>query len=201
MPRKPRQARSLATVNAIVDAGFLCLARYGLVGTTTNHIAEVAGISTGSLYEYFANKEAVYAAMSERFLADIGEMVRAYTPQVSRMEIGEAIRALAQGFAELLSRNDGRYLPLVRYILLADSRDFSEQVSKLLMDFVVQYLLNHPQYMRLKDLQTMVYIVINAGIFNIMRFLSSDNPPMGFEALIEGFARLVTHHVVMDLAE
>lgn len=201
MPRKPRQARSLATVNAIVDAGFLCLARYGLVGTTTNHIAEVAGISTGSLYEYFANKEAVYAAMSERFLADIGEMVRAYTPKVSRMEIGEAIRTLAQGFAELLSRNDGRYLHLVRYILLADSRDFSEQVSKLLMDFVVQYLLNHPQYMRLKDLQTMVYIVINAGIFNIMRFLSSDNPPMSFETLIDGFARLVTHHVVMDLAE
>ncbi|RZU38570.1 TetR family transcriptional regulator [Fluviicoccus keumensis] len=201
MPRKPRQARSLATVNAIVDAGFLCLARYGLVGTTTNHIAEVAGISTGSLYEYFANKEAVYAAMSERFLADIGEMVRAYTPQVSRMEIGEAIRTLAQGFAELLSRNDGRYLHLVRYILLADSRDFSEQVSKLLMDFVVQYLLNHPQYMRLKDLQTMVYIVINAGIFNIMRFLSSDSPPMSFEALIDGFARLVNHHVVMDLAE
>lgn len=69
------------------------------------------------------------------------------------------------------------------------------------MDFVVQYLLNHPQYMRLKDLQTMVYIVINAGIFNIMRFLSSDNPPVSFEALIEGFARLVRHHVAMDLAE
>ena len=72
----------------------------------------------------------------------------------------------------------------MQYILLADSRDFSEQVSKLLM-----------------DLQTMVYIVINAGIFNIIRFLSSDNPPMSFEVLIEGVARLVRHHVAMDLAE
>ena len=54
MPRKPRQARSLATVDAIIDAGFLCVCRHGLQGATTNHIAAAAGLSTGSAYTSLA---------------------------------------------------------------------------------------------------------------------------------------------------
>ena len=199
MPRKPRQSRSISTVQAIVDAGFLCLARHGPMGTTTNHIAEIAGLGTGSLYEYFSNKEAIYAAMGERFLGDITTVVQALAPQLAQMEVGDVIRALAKGFSELLMRDDNRYLHFTRYILLADSREFAEHISKLLMDLTVQYLMNHPSYMRLGHLQTMVYIVINAGIYNVMRHLSSDNPPVSFEELIEGFVRMVTYYVAYDL--
>lgn len=199
MPRKPRQSRSISTVQAIVDAGFLCLARHGPMGTTTNHIAEIAGLSTGSLYEYFSNKEEIYAAMGERFLGDITAVVQALAPQLAQMEVGDVIRALANGFSELLIRDDNRYLHFTRYVLLADSREFAESISKLLMDLTVQYLMNHPKYMRLRHLQTMVYIVINAGIYNVMRHLSSDNPPVSFDELIEGFVRMVTYYVAYDL--
>lgn len=199
MPRKPRQSRSISTVQAIVDAGFLCLARHGPMGTTTNHIAEIAGLSTGSLYEYFSNKEEIYAAMGERFLGDITAVVQALAPQLAQMEVGDVIRALANGFSELLIRDDHRYLHFTRYILLADSREFAEKISKLLMDLTVQYLMSHPRYMRLRHLQTMVYIVINAGIYNVMRHLSSDNPPVSFDELIEGFVRMVTYYVAYDL--
>jgi AcrR family transcriptional regulator len=199
MPRKPRQSRSISTVEAIVDAGFLCLARHGPMGTTTNHIAEMAGLSTGSLYEYFANKEEIYAAMGERFLGDITAVVQALAPQLAQMDVGDVIRALAKGLSELLIRDDNRYLHFTRYILLADSREFAESISKLLMDLTVQYLMNHPRYMRLRHLQTMVYIVINAGIYNVMRHLSSDNPPVSFDELIEGFVRMVTYYVAYDL--
>ncbi|MEY2838869.1 MAG: hypothetical protein RJB60_1168, partial [Pseudomonadota bacterium] len=58
--RKPIQQRSIATVEAIVEAGFMAVAEHGLAGTTTRHIATLAGISVGSLYEYFTNKEEVY---------------------------------------------------------------------------------------------------------------------------------------------
>lgn len=199
MPRKPRQSRSISTVQAIVNAGFLCLARHGPMGTTTNHIAEMAGLSTGSLYEYFSNKEEIYLAMGERFLGEITAVVQALAPQLAQMEVGDVIRALAKGLSELLMRDDNRYLHFTRYILLADSREFAEKISKLLMDLTVQYLMNHPSYMRLRHLQTMVYIVINAGIYNVMRHLSSDNPPVSFDELIEGFVRMVTYYVAFDL--
>ena len=56
MPRKPQQSRAKATVDAILEAGFQAVASHG-TQATTRQIAETAGISIGSLYEYFSNKE------------------------------------------------------------------------------------------------------------------------------------------------
>ncbi|ABD86365.1 TetR/AcrR family transcriptional regulator [Rhodopseudomonas palustris] len=73
-PRKlPRQARSLATVGVILDATALLLVDEGYDKTTTNRIAERAGVSIGSLYQYFPNREAVVAAVAQRVEAAISE--------------------------------------------------------------------------------------------------------------------------------
>jgi AcrR family transcriptional regulator len=67
MPRKtPRQARAQATHDAIVEAAAQLLAGRGLVGFNTNAVAERAGVSIGSLYQYFANKDALMAALIRR---------------------------------------------------------------------------------------------------------------------------------------
>jgi AcrR family transcriptional regulator len=66
-PRKePRQARSRATVDSLLDATARVLTRDGYDRASTNRIAETAGISIGSLYQYFPSKEAIVAALVER---------------------------------------------------------------------------------------------------------------------------------------
>ena len=63
-PRKtPRQARSQSTVQTILEAATRVLSRESLAGFNTNRVAEVAGISVGSLYQYFPNKEALVTAL------------------------------------------------------------------------------------------------------------------------------------------
>ena len=63
-PRKtPRQARSGATVEAILEAAARILETEGLEGYTTNAVARRAGVSIGSLYQYFPNKDAIMAAL------------------------------------------------------------------------------------------------------------------------------------------
>ena len=63
-PRKtPVQARSSATVDAILEAAARILETEGFEGYTTNAIARLAGVSIGSLYQYFPNKDAVTAAL------------------------------------------------------------------------------------------------------------------------------------------
>ena len=78
IPRKPpTQVRSAQTVEAILEAAARILETDGLAGYTTNRIAETAGVSVGSLYQYFPNKEAVTAALvladSQRFLTRMQE--------------------------------------------------------------------------------------------------------------------------------
>jgi AcrR family transcriptional regulator len=66
-PRKlPAQSRSNETVNAVLEAAARILERHGFEGYTTNAIAERAGVSIGSFYQYFPNKDAVTVALMER---------------------------------------------------------------------------------------------------------------------------------------
>jgi AcrR family transcriptional regulator len=78
-PRKlPAQSRSTETVNAVIEAAARILERRGFEGYTTNAIAERAGVSIGSFYQYFPSKDAVTVALIEResavLLADIAEL-------------------------------------------------------------------------------------------------------------------------------
>lgn len=68
-PRKiPRQARSRATVDRILDAAARLFDAHGYRATTTNHVAEEAEVSVGSLYQYFPSKDALLTALAERHL-------------------------------------------------------------------------------------------------------------------------------------
>ncbi|MCG8588069.1 MAG: TetR/AcrR family transcriptional regulator [Proteobacteria bacterium] len=68
-PRKlPAQQRSRVTFDAIVEACTCLLPERGYAGTTTNHIAERAGVNIASLYEYFPGKDAIVAQVAERLV-------------------------------------------------------------------------------------------------------------------------------------
>jgi AcrR family transcriptional regulator len=72
--RRPKQARSRATREAIVEATSQIIERSGPGGLTTNAVAERAGVSIGTLYQYFADKRALLIAAAERELAHGGEI-------------------------------------------------------------------------------------------------------------------------------
>ncbi|MCH8543710.1 MAG: TetR/AcrR family transcriptional regulator [Alcanivorax sp.] len=73
--KKPRQRRSQATWDAILDAATQLFGQEGY-GATTNRIAERAGVSIGSLYQYFPNKDALLMALAERHLAEAFEVLQ-----------------------------------------------------------------------------------------------------------------------------
>ena len=77
-PRKSaRQARSAATIEVIVEAAARILETAGPAGFTTNAVAERAGVSVGSLYQYFPNKDAITRALIRRELEMLKEAVTA----------------------------------------------------------------------------------------------------------------------------
>ena len=77
---KPRKAaaqqRSRATVNALVEATARILVKEGFDKASTNRIAEKAGVSVGSLYQYYPSKEALVAAVIDRHNREIMKVVR-----------------------------------------------------------------------------------------------------------------------------
>ncbi len=74
-PRKPRQQRSQETVERIFAAALKLISERGIEALTTNHIADTAGISVASVYQFFPNKLAIVQALHSQWLSDIDERV------------------------------------------------------------------------------------------------------------------------------
>ena len=73
--REPKQQRSRQTVDAVLEAVQLVVKRHGTQAITTNRIAEAAGVSVGSLYQYFPDKRAIFAALHDRHVDDVQQVI------------------------------------------------------------------------------------------------------------------------------
>jgi AcrR family transcriptional regulator len=200
MARKPSQKRAKITVEAIVEAGFICVATRGMDGTTTRHIAEIAGISVGSLYEYFENKEAVYVAMNQYFTNEVLGMLKRLTPELVQLGLAAAIETMLYEFSDLLKKNDERYLKCIRYAGQFQYDRYANQVESALMDIVMRYVMHNPQYLKVPDIPTVAYIGINGGIFTVIRHLILPNPNISFEQMVNGMTRMINSYVNAELA-
>jgi len=90
--KKPRQARSVKTVEAIFEATIQVLLREGVHRLTTTRVAERAGVSVGTMYQYFPHKQALLYALNERYLDRVAERVEA----ACRAHHGATARAMVE---------------------------------------------------------------------------------------------------------
>lgn len=97
--RTPRQSRAEGTVDAILTAAFQLLEAEGVEALTTNHIAARAGVSIGTLYQYFASKQDILAALAQRRAAAVRDHIaQTLIDQPHVSSVRRIIRALMHGF-------------------------------------------------------------------------------------------------------
>lgn len=144
-PRKSvRQSRARDTIDAILQASSQILAKDGLVRLTTNHIATIAGVSVGSLYQYFPSKDAVVHALIEREFNRTVELVvdcmESIDPQ--KVTLDEAIPMIVDSVLNEHVRRRSVYRELLvgalsfrhlRFTLDNDKRILSLLRAKLVM--------------------------------------------------------------------
>jgi AcrR family transcriptional regulator len=101
--RRPRQERARETVRAILSAAAQLFAAEGYAGTTTNSIARRAGVSIGSLYQYFPNKDSILSALLERHHREVNDVVQRSAEVLADhgVPVEEGFRSLLTGILEL----------------------------------------------------------------------------------------------------
>jgi AcrR family transcriptional regulator len=98
--RQPQQRRARQTVEAVLDAVVRVLKREGFSAVTTNRIAEVAGVSIGSVYQYFPDKGAIFSALHQRHIQEIDRIVQTTLVEHAGSSIDERIRALVEAMID-----------------------------------------------------------------------------------------------------
>jgi len=159
-PRKePRQARSKAMVDTILDAMARVLVERGYAKTNTNLVAEAAGISVGSLYQYFPNKDALIFALRERHVT---RMLALFEGVVAKMD---SSGSLSSDFEALIEALVAAHLlePELNRILEEEFPSFhlpvSTPVRQRFYEAIKAVLVKHRKSLTTPDIDVAAFVV------------------------------------------
>lgn len=133
MRKAPKQARSRATVEIILEAGARILSDEGWAGFTTNKVADLAGVSIGSLYQYFPDKLSLVDAIRRRHLDDCLTVMKSVSDATPYAFASKLVRAM-------ISAHSG--FPGLHRVLL-DEAPSSDDYRDPHSDFEVEYLAHY----------------------------------------------------------
>jgi AcrR family transcriptional regulator len=144
LAKLPRQRRSVVMVHDLIDAAIVVLQREGTTAFTTNRVAEVAGVSPGSLYQYFANRDMLIAAVVERGILETETLMRMSAESVE----GADSRTLLSTVIVAILTDLRPYARLLQEVLLMTPYAAHAGVIPMLetrvADLIREWLTGHP---------------------------------------------------------
>lgn len=105
--REPVQQRSREAASALKTAAAKVLVQHGYAHATTNRIAQRAGVSIGTLYQYFPNKDAVFQACAADFLVVLRDASKDAVRDASTHTLEQRLERLARSAVEVLAAHPG----------------------------------------------------------------------------------------------
>jgi AcrR family transcriptional regulator len=158
-PRKtPRQERAKKTVSAILRAAGEVLTEEGYQGASTNKIARRAGVSIGTLYEYFPNKEVLVAALIERYAELARSVMRARFAEVMDRPFHEAASSLLHTLVDQYRLRPELSRVLVEQIPSVGDTAKLQEIYDDVAALVCEYLEAHRAELRLGDFDHQTWI-------------------------------------------
>ena len=163
---KPRKAasqeRSRATIEAMVEATARILVKEGFDKASTNRIAEAAGVSVGSLYQYFPGKEALVAAVIERHQQKIMQTVRGELAGVMDQPVEKAVRKLIAAAIKAHLVDPKLHRVLAEQIPRVGKLEELETFSRENYTLFRTYLDHHRDELRVHDLDLASFVCVTA---------------------------------------
>ncbi len=199
-PRKhAAQARSRATVDVLIETTARILVREGFDRASTNRIAEQAGVSIGSLYQYFPGKDALVAAVIDRHREELGNVTRSALAKASNQPIKQAIRTLVAAAVEAHRIDPRLHRVLAEQIPRTGRLEKVETFSRENYTLFKAYLERHSDELRALDLDLASFVCVTS-IEALTHSAVLHNPAMladnaAVKALIEEATRLIVGYL------
>jgi AcrR family transcriptional regulator len=198
MRKKPQQERSRQMVETLIEATARVIAKKGLDGTTTPNIAEAAGVSVGSLYQYFDGKEALVAALLEKMVGDLTQILETQALQGATLNLREMTKLSLMLTMNFMHSNEGLYLELARNWHRLPVNRVADVLEQYIFEAGRLYFLQHQLEYPVRDLPVRLYITYNSALFTLMRTVSQENSRFSKEAVVEGLADMITGYIMQE---
>ncbi len=176
--RAPRQGRSKSLVEAILTAATRLLATTPLERLSTTRIADRAGVSVGSLYQYFTDRDSIVFGLVERFLRENSEAVLARVERESDGTLRGVIGAGVAAFVDLHARERRMVAALLPLIPMFQRTPFLRHVIEHARGHVRRALEErHGAELRDGDMELMSYIASRA-VEQVVLVTAAERPEL-----------------------
>lgn len=195
MRKKPQQERSRQMVEALIDATARIIAKRGLDGTTTPLIAEEAGVSVGSLYQYFDGKDALISALLRKLARDLTRLLDSQAIMAAQTSLRDTTRNAINLTLTFMYSNEGLYLELARNWHRLPVGDVADVLEKYFVETGRLYFLDRQMEYPIRDLSVRLFITFNSTLFTLMRLVSQSGSHLKREAVVEGLTDMITGYL------
>lgn len=161
--KKATQGRAKETVRSIVEATTHIIEKSGIEEISTNKIAKKAGVSIGSLYQYFPSKESILIFLVEKELTGHVENIETHISQMDEATIEEFIDEITETILTMFEQKKRIRFLLYKFLprgLTPLIHDIEDQLQKI----IYEKLRSYPEMKDKKNLESMVYVVVHSVI-------------------------------------
>jgi AcrR family transcriptional regulator len=200
-PRKmPSQVRSRKTMTAIYDAAAYIFAETGYAEATTDQIAQKAGVSIGTLYNYFPGKEAILHGLWEKHMQEIKTLTQQVDQDIRKQ--GFVDRSIIPGLLylilELVSHERIQNRLFISQVGLPDTFIQKRMELRLYMESAMEAIFRDFVNVRIKNSKVGVHILWATVMAVIHDYILSDSEEIKPEELIDELGDMMGRYVFTD---
>ena len=193
--RRPRQARAQATVDAIIKATARVLVEEGYDRASTNRIAQAAGVSIGSLYQYFPSKEALVSALVESHQQRMRDALGRSLAEEPPAGLADRAQLLVRGMIAAY-RTD----PQLHHVLCQEVPKVGELqkvygFEQHLADVCRRHLFPAGEWTRMIDIDRAVFLLVNAVPSVVRAAIQADPQAQGDTRLAEELTDMMVRYL------
>lgn len=197
--KQPQQARAQTTVHAILEATVRILEREGPDAATTTRIAEVAGVSVGTLYQYFSHRDAIFDALQEReFERAIGLMQQLLSDDNLAKSPRETVTACVQGMLALYVASPGMHRVLTMEGLRTTKAHKLHSFDLQVIALVRHFLAATGTPIRRKNVDAAAFVAFQCVRATMLASLLETPAGLNDTALVDELVDLLLRYLVDD---
>ena len=193
---QPKQLRAQSTVDAILIAAEKIIGKHGYEAATTNRIAELAGVSIGSLYQYFPNKEAIAVALVERIVSSESDRLRDRVISEMHAPVTEAMPKIIRELVRVAREKEYAFVRQLQQLPQLKSDLARVSTHNFTHTIGLAYLTAHKHETNVEDPAVAFFIIQNAINGNIQRYVDEGTDQLDEDTLVEHISRLVLNYLI-----
>jgi AcrR family transcriptional regulator len=193
--KQPKQERARETVDVILEAMARTLVRVGYDRASTNRVALEAGVSIGSLYQYFPNKEALVAALIDRHTEMMTARCQGALAEAQGKPLREAVDVVIRSMVLAHAVNPRLHVLLQEQVPRIGKLKRIDQIHDELTNKVRQMLEERQTEVKVDDLELAAFFTVQTVDSLLHAVLSKRDGKWDSERLIQEISRVVVAYL------